>query len=362
MGTPAKDRCAVDISARMALSVSEASAILGVSENHFRDHILPDLGAVRSGSRVLIPRTALETWLAPGTIKNTLSLLRMVLNQLVNDGRLIRNPAANAGRIARQVQNANSKETETREAFNREEAATLLAIAQRHEPKFAPLLELLFATGMRRGEAIGLKWADLDFGQHRITVRRSITSQGQSTPKSGKERRVVMTSRLEESLFDLLTDLNQARIKKGWPEVPEWVFCSGTGTAPDPRNVERVWYRVRRRAQKEGVRPLPLHSARHSWATWALQAGKNIRWVADQLGHADPSTTLTNYAHAMHEDDQDLSFLELPDGTGRHKTAPVAEPDDQESRKSSEILERETRFELATLSLGKRTKRPLEPE
>lgn len=64
MGTPAKDRCAVDISARMALSVSEASAILGVSENHFRDHILPDLGAVRSGSRVLIPRTALETWLA----------------------------------------------------------------------------------------------------------------------------------------------------------------------------------------------------------------------------------------------------------------------------------------------------------
>ncbi|MBC8188440.1 MAG: tyrosine-type recombinase/integrase, partial [Proteobacteria bacterium] len=51
--------------------------------------------------------------------------------------------------------------------------------------------------------------------------------------------------------------------------------------------------------------------ARHSWATWAIQAGKNIRWVADQLGHADASTTLNHYAHAMPDDDHDLSFLDL---------------------------------------------------
>ena len=96
-----------------------------------------------------------------------------------------------------------------------------------------------------------------------------------------------MTATLSETLFVLLSRRQSERIARGWPETPDWAFCSETGTCPEPRNVERVWGRLRRRAQKLGVRPFPLHSTRHSWATWALQAGKNIRWVADQLRHAD---------------------------------------------------------------------------
>ncbi len=105
--------------------------------------------------------------------------------------------------------------------------------------------------------------------------------------------------------------------------IPLWVFCSETGSAPEPANMDRVWRRVRRRAQTLGVRPLKLHSARHTWATEALRAGKSIRWVADLLGHADPALTLRVYAHAMPEDDTDLSFAEFGDGTGRHYTAPA---------------------------------------
>lgn len=74
-----------------------------------------------------------------------------------------------------------------------------------------------------------------------------------------------------------------------------------------------MWRRVRRRAQKPGVRPLKLHCARHTWATMALQAGKSVRWVADQLGHADPALTLRVYAHAMREDEADVSFADFDD-------------------------------------------------
>ena len=81
---------------------------------------------------------------------------------------------------------------------------------------------------------------------------------------------------------------------------------------------------VRNRAQKQGVRPLPMHSCRHSWATWALHAGKNIRWVSDQLGHSDASITLNHYAHAMPEDETDLSFAEL----GGARRLNTAKPDD----------------------------------
>ncbi len=108
-----------------------------------------------------------------------------------------------------------------------------------------------------------------------------------------------MPASLAAGLFDLLAQRRREAMTPGWPEVPAWVFCSEAGTDPTPRNIERVWYRLRRRAQKLGVRPLKLHCTRHTWATMASAAGKSVRWIADQLGHADPVLTLRVYAHAM---------------------------------------------------------------
>jgi len=332
-------------------------------EGFIRNHLSPHFGdrdLQEIGERDLVEFVAVmqAKGRAPGTIKNNLSFLRQVYNSLIRDEKLIKNPASNLGRIMRSVQNASAKETVVREAWSHKEAARLIAIAREHESGFAPLLELLFATGLRRGEAIGLQWADVDFESRKITVRRSITSQGLSTTKSGRSRRVVMTPALGETLFAQLTRRQRERIERGWPETPIWLFCSETGTAPEPRNVERVWSRVRRRAQKQGIRPLPLHSARHSWATWAIQAGKNIRWVADQLGHADASTTLNHYAHAMREDDEDLAFLDL--GVAKRRYASPSsnverssdEPEHTTNQNHWGKLERETGFEPATLSLG----------
>jgi integrase len=230
--------------------------------------------------------------LSPKTIKNHLSTLRRVYHLLQRDERVVRNPAARIGELMRRVERATATETAEVEYWTREEVAGLLAIAHETEPRFEPLLNVLFATGMRRGEALGLKWSDIDFEEGVIAIRRSITSTGLTTPKSGRSRRVAMPPGLASNLFDLLGRRRQECLARGWPEVPEWVFCSETGTQPDPRNVERVWGRVRRRAQKRGIRPLKLHCARHTWATLALYAGKSIRWVAEQLGHADPGFTL----------------------------------------------------------------------
>jgi integrase len=85
-----------------------------------------------------------------------------------------------------------------------------------------------------------------------------------------------------------------------------------------------------------GVRSSRLHCARHTWATLALQAGKSIRWVADQLARADPASTLRFYAHATREKEADLSFADFavrgaPNGpirpvtkTGPATTSPTA--------------------------------------
>ncbi len=114
---------------------------------------------------------------------------------------------------------------------------------------------------------------------------------------------------------------------------------------------QRVRYRVRRRAQKLGVRPLRLHCARHTWATLALESGKSVRWVADQLGHADPAITLRVYAHAIPEAETDLSFADFA-GPGRPYTAPRDGLEHEDSPKSSKEMVTRARFERATPSFG----------
>ena len=138
------------------------------------------------------------------------------------------------------------------------------------------------------------------------------------------------------------------------------MFCSRAGTPLDERNVTRSWYRVRRRAQKDGVRPLKLHAARHTYATLALESGRSIRFVAEQLGHANPALTLRVYAHAMPAEPGDLAFADFPSVTKRHYASPANEAEagsknapDASGRGHSGIMEHETRFELATLTLAR---------
>jgi integrase len=192
-----------------------------------------------------------------------------------------------------------------------DEVQTILDLAREHEPRFAPLFHFLVATGARRGEALGLQWSDIDFMPRRICLRRSITNTGLSTPKNGRGRVISIPEGLVDDLQERLTQGRREGLSKGWSEIPEWVFSSEEGTMPDPANVGRCWRRLRRRAHAVGVRPLKLHCARHTWATLALRAGKSVRWVADQLGHADPALTLRVYAHAMREEENDLFFAEF---------------------------------------------------
>ena len=96
-----------------------------------------------------------------------------------------------------------------------------------------------------------------------------------------------------------------------------------------------------------------MQAGRHSYATRALGSGKSLRWVAQQLGHANPELTLRTYAHVMPEEESDLSFADFSfeRDAKRLYTAP-AEIDAQKEQSASElsprkhfgIMERETGF------------------
>ena len=82
---------------------------------------------------------------------------------------------------------------------------------------------------------------------------------------------------------------------------------------------------------------IEVHAARHTWATLALEAGKSIRWVADQLGHADPALTLRVYAHAIREAEPDLSFVDFG-VTERRYPSPTSDASSAEDTQPREIL------------------------
>ena len=155
------------------------------------------------------------------------------------------------------------------------------------------------------GELLGLRWEDVDFERCALHVRRAIVRGRETSPKSGRGRSVAMPAGLASMLLDLLATRSREALAHGWPETPPWVFPSQVGTPLEEKNFECVWRRLRRLAQKRGVRPLKLHCTRHTWASLALASEKSVRWVADQLGHSSPAFTLRIYAHAIREEEGD---------------------------------------------------------
>ena len=95
-------------------------------------------------------------------------------------------------------------------------------------------------------------------------MMRALVRGRLGTPKSGKARSVALSPSLATVLLDLLDERRRSTLERGWTKIPKSVFCSETGGHLDERNVNRTWDRLRRRAQKDGVRPLRLHDARHT--------------------------------------------------------------------------------------------------
>ena len=151
---------------------------------------------------------------------------------------------------------ASAEGTHQTQFWTRHEVGQLLEVAAEHEPRFLPMLRLLFATGVRRGEAIGLQWTDIKLQARKIAIRRSVTKHGISTPKTGKSRQVSISPKAAADLEKLFQQRRRESMERGWSEPSKWVFPSMAGGPLDPRNVERTWQRVRRRAQRTCRSPI----------------------------------------------------------------------------------------------------------
>jgi integrase len=314
------------------------AGVQSIIERHLVPHFgQKDVRELRDADLLAYIRAKLDAGLSATTVANHLKALARTCALLHREELISRNPAARVGELVARVKRSTATEQREVDAWAPGEARTLLQVARDEAPALHPVVALAFGTGMRRGEILALQWADIDFERSRITVRRSWSKGNLTTPKAGKGHLVALPPGVASMLLDLLGQRRRECLGNGWAEVPTWVFPSQSGGLLDERNFQRSWYRVRRRAQAQGVRPLKFHASRHSFATWALGAGRSLAWVADQLGHSSPNVTLRYYAHALPAEAGDLGFADLltvSDDAKRRRTAhqdkgagnPVANP------------------------------------
>jgi integrase len=181
-----------------------------------------------------------------------------------------------------------------------EEAKAFLEAVARH--RLYPAFYLMYASGMRRGELLGLRWRDLtDTG---VRVEQALVMVGNTPtigdPKSKLSRRFISLAP------DALAVLNAHRetqrqeremCGEGWTETG-LVFCTSVGTPINPRNFLRT---LKTFAKRAGIPAASVHALRHLHASLLISSGVDAKSISERLGHSSTSFTLDRYGHIFRE-------------------------------------------------------------
>jgi integrase len=233
---------------------------------------------------------------SPATIEHTLVVLRMALKQAVADGLLPRNVAS--------LVSAPRRIRHPMTILSSIEARQLRAAAPADE--LGALWELLLGRGLRLGEALGLRWGDVDLAGRELAVveqlrpvDRRFRAEGQARlqlvePKTPESRR---TMALPAFVVDALVRHREQTAERP-RNVAGYVFTSPRGTPLDPRNVSRAWEAFSTTA---GLPRIRIHDLRHTCAAHLLGNGATLEDVKRLFGHANIAITSDTYGHLVRE-------------------------------------------------------------
>ena len=235
--------------------------------------------------------------LSEKSVEGLHNTLCSILSAAVDEGYLTHNPAWRCYKPKGQ-----KKE---RPVADEETVKKLITAFEGQSMKYETYFKLVLATGLRRGEACGLKWSDINWSKRTIHVQRGVVklSHQESITKDPKTTSGDRMVYLSQEMCQLL---------KAWRKECEWdrqqtanetvseddyLFRQSNGK---PMNPCTFTYRFKLILKANNL-PLDLnvHSLRHTNASLLIAQGVDVRTVASLLGHAQASTTLDIYAHAF---------------------------------------------------------------
>ena len=262
-----------------------------------RLHIKPELGHIQltklSPQQVQgLLKGRLKAGLSARTVQYIRTVLCIALGQALKWNLVSRNVAA-------LVDSPRAEKFEI-QPINQKEARAFLKAIQ--GDRFEALFTVALSLGLRRGEALGLKWSDIDFQARTLRISQALQRiDGKlrlSEPKTKSSRRVL---ELPDSLVNKLREHRTRQLEEKMLAGPKWqetelVFTSTIGTPVDPRNVKR---RLDSLLSNAGLPHFRVHDLRHFCASLLLAQGVPLKVVSDILGHSQLAVTADLYTHVL---------------------------------------------------------------
>ena len=255
-------------------------------ESASRLHLVPYFGQRRLRS---IGPDQLAEWhatqraagAATWSVKGRWSALRGILGYAARRRLIDANPADLLERRER------PRAGESRKRFLTEDEMRRLLAAARE--RYRPLFALCLFSGLRLSEALGLVWADVDFDHAVIRVRLQRS-------RDGKRARIKTPAAVRDVVLmgELAQLLRKAKMASHFKRPQDPVFATGNRTSLSQRNATRAFEKSIDRAK---LSDMTFHALRHTFASLLIAQGRDPVFVADQLGHTSPKTTLGVYSH-----------------------------------------------------------------
>ena len=195
------------------------------------------------------------------------------------------------------------------EYLEEEEMVNLLEALNEYAPlPYKTIISFLLFTGLRRGEMSGLEWKDIDFDNNIIHIRRNViylkeTGIYEDTPKNKYSNRKIKVS---DYVMQMLRkyrewqDDKREKLGSKWKETDK--VCIGTTGKPLHPSTPSKWLSAFNK--KHGLKPIHLHTLRHTSATMMIMNGIPLNEISKRLGHNCASTTSNIYCHVIEEADQ----------------------------------------------------------
>jgi integrase len=263
-------------------------------------HIIPAVGHIklkdlRPEHLQHLYNEKLKTGLSPRTVRYIHLVIHSALKQAVKNQLVARNVSE-----ATELPADNKKEAR---ALTMEEMDRFLNALESDRLKAAFIT--LLGTGLRRGELLALKWDNVNLKEGTIAVKENLAWIAKKgfvfqPPKTEKSKRVVPLP------DDVLAELKKHKARQAEEKLKlgesyqdnGLVFCTEIGTPIIPRNFERKFKLLLKKADLTGIK---LHSLRHTYATRLLELGENLKVVQELLGHSRISVTADIYSHVSPE-------------------------------------------------------------
>lgn len=258
-------------------------------------HIIPSIGMIALHKLNVIHiqkcyKSALDNGVSNNSILLLHRILKTALNLAVKQNIISRNPA--------DFVEIPKKEKTSIQTWTEEEVKRFLLHSQESRYHIAYLIAI--TTGMRLGEVLGLRWQDVDFRNHTVTINQTVGGDDKvkNTAKTNASKRTIpVPVETIEAIKKHRIQINKEKLRMGSAyQDLDLINCNESGGVLKRDPFRRKFYKEINNAK---VKKIKIHDLRHTHATILLKQGVNPKIISERLGHTDISLTLRVYSHVL---------------------------------------------------------------